>query len=138
MESTFTHTTQSIAELLNKWQITNHSLIEYENTTVTISSEAATRIIDGESVYERLHTEDHLDLEIIDAERDIQALISGLYSGESLSRSEELEALAEEAIQYPLMRKDNDNSSIVRLIRAHYIGRGLRSPFCHRPPSPGI
>ena len=112
MEHTFTHTTTSIAELLNQWQITNYSLIGNKDATVTLSSEslnqAATRVLDGESVSDRLYIEDSLIIELLDAEQDIQSLMSGLYSGDPLSRSAELEALAEEAIQHTQMHQDSD------------------------------
>src|SRR5712691_9459903 len=63
-------------------------------------NEVATRIFVGvESGSATSHAENTFYAELLEAERDIQALISGLFSEEPLVRSAELQAFAEAVIQ---------------------------------------
>ena len=72
-------------------------------------NEEATRIFSGdESRTAYSYADNTFYNEILDAERDIQSLTSGLYSGEPLDRSEEIHTLAEEAVEYSRTHQNDD------------------------------
>ena len=84
--------------------------VESVRTTLAETPHDVTTRIDwsGEPGNATSHPENTFYADLLEAERDIQALVSGLFSEELLVRSAELQALAEAVIQRSQGHEDVD------------------------------